>query len=65
MKKLKQFRITEMTISGFKCFREPTTFRFGPLTIITGGNGRGKSSIADAIAWHFGLRKAPPEAFGG
>lgn len=51
MKKLKQFRITEMTISGFKCFREPTTFRFGPLTIITGGNGRGKSSIADAIAF--------------
>ena len=29
------------------------------------GDGRACCRIADAIAWHFGLRKAPPEAFGG
>ena len=29
------------------------------------GDGRACRRIADAIAWHFGLRKAPPEAFGG
>jgi UDP-N-acetylglucosamine 2-epimerase len=29
------------------------------------GDGRACRRIADAIAWHFGLRKTPPEAFGG
>ena len=28
------------------------------------GDGRACRRIADAIAWHFGLRKEPPEAFG-
>lgn len=51
MKKIDQFQITELTISGFKSYQEPTTFHFGPLTTITGGNGKGKSSIADAIAF--------------
>lgn len=51
MKKIDQFQITELTISGFKSYQEPTTFCFGPLTAVTGGNGRGKTSIADAIAF--------------
>lgn len=51
MKKIDQFQITELTITGFKSYQEPTTFHFGPLTTITGGNGRGKTSIADAIAF--------------
>ncbi len=51
MKKIDQFQITDMTISGFKSYQEPTTLNFGELTTVTGGNGRGKTSIADAIAF--------------
>ena len=51
MKAIKQFHITGMTISGFKSYAEPTEIEFGNPTLITGGNGRGKSSIADAIAF--------------
>ena len=38
-------------LSGFKSYEEPTELVFGNPTVITGGNGRGKSSIADAIAF--------------
>ena len=51
MKKIEQFQITSMNISGFKSYEEPTEFIFGNPTVITGGNGRGKTSIADAIAF--------------
>lgn len=51
MKKIKQFQITSLMLSGFKSYEEPTELVFGNLTVITGGNGRGKSSIADAIAF--------------
>ncbi len=51
MEKIKSFQITGMTISGFKCYQEPTKLAFGSPTLITGGNGRGKSSVADAIAF--------------
>jgi hypothetical protein len=51
MKKIEQFQITGMTISGFKSYQEPTELVFGNPTTITGGNGRGKTSIADAIAF--------------
>ena len=51
MKKIEQFQITGMTISGFKSYEQPTQFTFGNPTVITGGNGRGKSSIADAVAF--------------
>ncbi len=51
MKAVSEFQITGMTISGFKCFEMPTELVFGNPTVITGGNGRGKSSIADAIAF--------------
>lgn len=51
MKKIDQFQITGMTISGFKSYQEPTDLNFGPLTTVTGGNGQGKTSIADAIAF--------------
>ena len=51
MRKIERFQITGMTISGFKSYREPVEFTFGDPTVITGGNGRGKSSIADAIAF--------------
>lgn len=51
MEKIKSFQITGITISGFKCYQEPTELTFGNPTAITGGNGRGKTSIADAIAF--------------
>ena len=51
MKKIDQFQITGMTISGFKSYQESTDLNFGPLTTVTGGNGQGKTSIADAIAF--------------
>lgn len=51
MKKIEQFQITSISISGFKSYEKPTELIFGDPTVITGGNGRGKSSIADAIAF--------------
>ena len=51
MKKIQSFQITDMTIAGFKSYGEPTELVFGNPTVITGGNGRGKTSIADAIAF--------------
>lgn len=51
MEKLSGFQITGMTLSGFKSCAETTELAFGSPTVITGGNGAGKSSIADAIAF--------------
>lgn len=51
MNKIEEFQITGMTISGFKSYEKPTELVFGNPTAITGGNGRGKTSIADAIAF--------------
>lgn len=51
MKKIEQFYITELTLAGFKNYLEPTTFVFGNPTVITGGNGQGKSTLADAVAF--------------
>lgn len=51
MEPIKSFEITGMTLSGFKCFADNTELTFGSPTVITGGNGRGKSSVADAIAF--------------
>lgn len=51
MKKIEKFQIVSMSISGFKSYQSETTLDFGNLTLVTGGNGRGKTSIADAIAF--------------
>lgn len=51
MEKISSFRILKLTLSGFKCFGEPQSFSFGDLTMITGSNHVGKSTIADAIAF--------------
>ena len=51
MEKIQSFQITGMTIAGFKSYQQPTDLTFGNPTVITGGNGRGKTSIADAIAF--------------
>ena len=51
MNAIRKFEITGMTLSGFKCFADTTELTFGNPTLIFGGNGRGKSSVADAIAF--------------
>lgn len=51
MNKIEKFQITGMTISGFKSYEKSTELVFGDPTVITGGNGRGKTSIADAVAF--------------
>ena len=51
MEKIKGFQIISMTVSGFKCYEAPMEITFGNPTVVTGGNGRGKSSLADAIAF--------------
>ena len=48
---IKQFRVIRLTMSGFKGYAEPQTFRFGSMNVISGHMGVGKSSIADAIAF--------------
>ncbi len=54
MDKIKDFRITELTVSGFKCFPEPRTFHFDyGVNFVLGDNGKGKTSIADAISFAF------------
>jgi len=51
VKQISTFQITGMTLSGFKSYNGPTELSFGNPTIVTGGNGKGKSSVADAIAF--------------
>jgi len=53
MRKINKFSIVSIKLSGFKKFVEPVEFRFGNVCYITGENGHGKSSIADAIAFAF------------
>ena len=46
MNAIKKFEIVGMSASGFKCYGDNITAEFGSPTVITGGNGRGKSSVA-------------------
>ena len=50
MKKINKFSIVNIKMAGFKNFKEPYTMDFDRYTCISGGNGQGKSTIADAIA---------------
>lgn len=60
---VKKLRILSLTVKGFKGFSEETAFTFGDLNTITGHNGQGKSSIADAIA--FAITGSPFTAAAG
>ena len=53
MKKVNKFSIVRIEMTGFKRFKETYAVEFDKLTYISGGNGRGKTTIADAIAFAF------------
>ena len=54
-----QMRLTQIKLSGFKSFAEPTTFQLpGQLVGVVGPNGCGKSNIMDAVRWVLGESKA-------
>lgn len=53
MEKINQFCITSVKMQGFKRFAEHYETPMESLTYIAGGNGQGKSSLADAIAYAF------------
>ena len=51
VKPIKQFEISSLKVSGFKCFAEERSFSFGPMNAIFGHNAQGNSTIADAISY--------------
>ena len=53
MNKINKFCITSIKMQGFKRFKEPYQMDLDRLTYISGGNGQGKSTIADAISYAF------------
>lgn len=53
MKKINKFYLISLIMEGFKKFKEPFEVKFDRVTYISGANGQGKSTIADAIAYAF------------
>ena len=49
VKPIKQFEISSLKVSGFKCFAEERSFSFGPMNAIVGHNAQWKSTISDEI----------------
>ena len=41
--------ITKLTLERFKCFNEPASFTFSNINILTGINGRGKSTLLQSL----------------
>ncbi|MGH8689244.1 MAG: chromosome segregation protein SMC [Burkholderiales bacterium] len=52
-------RLTQIRLSGFKSFVDPTSIHFpGQLVGIVGPNGCGKSNVIDAVRWVLGETRA-------
>ncbi len=52
-------RLTQLRLSGFKSFVDPTSIRVpGQLVGIVGPNGCGKSNVIDAVRWVLGESRA-------
>ena len=50
LKKYKKINmITSISLENFKCFKERTTFPFSKINLLTGKNGRGKSTILQSM----------------
>lgn len=53
MDRITEFTITRVKMQGFKSFMQEKEFNFGSTSYISGANGQGKTTIADAIAYAF------------
>lgn len=53
MERIKAFSILRVRMTGFKRFKETYEVELDKLTYISGANGQGKTSVADAIAYAF------------
>jgi DNA repair exonuclease SbcCD ATPase subunit len=53
MNKITFFKLKTLTLTGFRCFAEQTAFSFDDVTLISGSNGTGKTTIAHAVAFAF------------
>src|SRR5438067_11778136 len=52
-------RLTQIKLSGFKSFVDPTTIHVpGQLVGVVGPNGCGKSNVIDAVRWVLGESRA-------
>jgi DNA repair exonuclease SbcCD ATPase subunit len=51
MQKIKAFKVTSLSLEGFRTHKNKVTLVMGDYTFISGDNGMGKSSIAHAIAY--------------
>ena len=48
-------RLTQIKLTGFKSFTDPTTIHVpGQLVAVIGPNGCGKSNVIDAVRWVLG-----------
>ena len=55
----KYVRLTQIRLSGFKSFVDPTTIQLpGQLVGVVGPNGCGKSNVIDAVRWVLGESRA-------
>ena len=58
-KTLHYVRLTQVKLSGFKSFVDPTSIHVpGQLVGIVGPNGCGKSNVIDAVRWVLGESRA-------
>lgn len=51
MERTKSLKLTKITLSGFRCHKENTVINADDMTLISGDNGKGKSSIAHAVTY--------------
>ena len=51
MDKITYFKATSLRMAGFKHHDQPVEYQFGDITVISGGNRVGKTTVADAIAF--------------
>jgi len=55
----RSLRFESLTIHAFKHITTPTTYTLGDHVVITGDNGQGKTTLADALIWAlFGINRA-------
>ena len=53
MEKVKFLKVTKITLSNFRSYGNETVIEVGDMTLVSGDNGKGKSSIAHAISYAF------------